>query len=101
MRLTILEWVCFLSLAITVVAAVCSVIGCTSAAQSQWGALGSNQRVTLYSGGQAVRVWTSNGKVMSETDSDGYYFMDGATGKLVRVTGDVVVETPPPPAEKE
>lgn len=101
MRFTILEWVCFLSVAITTAVAVCTVIGCTSAQQSQWGALGSNQRVTLYSGGQVVRVWTSNGKVMSETDSDGYYFTDGATGKLVRVTGDVVVETPHPPAEKE
>lgn len=45
----------------------------------------------MYSGGQKVREWTSTGKVLSESQSDGYYFEDSETGKLIEVAGDVVI----------
>ncbi len=66
--------------------------GCTDAARSQYAALGSKFTVTLYSDGVAVRTWVSTGKVMTEAESDGWYFTDEKTGKLVRVSGCVVVE---------
>lgn len=66
--------------------------GCTDAERGRLTAFGSEFRVTLYSGGQAVRTWDSSGKVLTEKDSDGYYFVDKKTGNLIRVSGDVVVE---------
>ena len=35
--------------------------------------------------------WISSGKVATEEGSDGYYFMDSATGKLVRISGNVII----------
>jgi len=66
-------------------------VGCTPATRAQFSSYGKTHSVELYSGGELVRSWTSVGKVETETDSDGYYFMDEATGVLVRVTGDLVV----------
>lgn len=76
-------WISFIVLA-------CS--GCMSAARSQLAALGSNFKVTLYSGGEKVREWKSSGKVLCESESDGWYFTDASNGKLVRVSGCVTVE---------
>ena len=59
---------------------------------SQVNSLGSTFKVTLYSDGTAVRTWVSTGKVMTESESDGWYFTDSKTKKLVRVSGCVVVE---------
>lgn len=66
-------------------------MGCTDATISQFGALGSKHKIELYSGGQLVREWTSTGKVLTEEHSDGYYFTDTATNRLVRVSGDLVI----------
>lgn len=72
--------------------AVVVISGCTDASRSQISSLGSKFKVTLYSGGEPVRSWTSTGKVLTEQESDGWYFTDADTGKLVRLSGDVVVE---------
>lgn len=53
---------------------------------------GKPHRVILYSGGKAVREWTTNAKVRSEDRSDGWFFRDAKSGQLVRVSGNVVVE---------
>lgn len=66
--------------------------GCSEAEVGKYAALGSEHHITLYSGGIVVRTWVSTGKVETERNSDGYYFIDKATRKLVRVTGDLVVE---------
>jgi hypothetical protein len=66
--------------------------GCTDAEMAERVSLGSRCRVTLYSGGKPVREWVSTGKVQTEEKSDGWYFMDAGTSKLVRVSGDVTVE---------
>ena len=66
--------------------------GCTDAQVSKLTAHGSSHKITLYSGGQAVRTWRSTGAVMNEGQSDGFYFKDKETGKLIRVSGDVVIE---------
>ena len=48
-------------------------------------------RVTMYSGGQVVKVWEiKSGYVSAERDSDGWFF--NYNGKLIRVSGDVVIE---------
>ena len=66
--------------------------GCTSAGRAQLFSVGSHHKITLYSGGIAVRVWHSSGMVSNEERSDGYYFMDDESHKLVRVSGQVVIE---------
>ena len=65
--------------------------GCTDAFKSEIQSYGSKHRIELWSGGQKVHEWTSTGKVVSEDRSDGYYFRDQETNKLVRVTGDLVI----------
>jgi len=66
-------------------------IGCSDATKSQWSSLGQEHKIELWSGGKKVQEWTSTGKVMSESNSDGYFFCDKTTKKLVRVTGDLVI----------
>lgn len=66
--------------------------GCTDAYTSSVTAVGQQFHVTVYSGGHAVRAYRSTGKVLTEEDSDWWYFRDKATGGLVRVTGTVTVE---------
>lgn len=65
--------------------------GCTDAGRAKMGGYGSTFKVDLYSGGKLVQTWTSTGKVLSEESTDGYYFNDKVTGKLVEVTGTLVI----------
>jgi len=67
-------------------------ISCTDATRASLGSYGQAHTVTMYNGGKMVRQWTSTGKVTSIDGSDGWQFMDKATGKLVRVGGDVIIE---------
>ena len=48
-------------------------------------------KISLYSGGKMVRSWKlHDALIQTEKSSDGYYF--SYKGKLVRVSGDIVVE---------
>lgn len=67
--------------------------GCTDATIKNFQSLGNDHRVEMYSGGQKVREWMSTGYVESSTDSDGYYFTDAESKKLIKVSGDVVITT--------
>lgn len=66
--------------------------GCTNAERAKLGAYGNNT-VIMYSGGKEIRRWESIGYVMNEGQSDGFYFRDKETNKLIRVSGDVVIES--------
>jgi hypothetical protein len=52
-------------------------------------------KLTLYSGGMAIRTWNTKGQVEKHGHSEGYYFVDIATGKMVRVSGTVAIEQLP------
>lgn len=67
------------------------VSGCTDAQHALIIANGSEFQIELYSGGICVKTWTSTGKVLSEDKSDGYFFMDKETKKLVRTSGTLVI----------
>ncbi len=68
-------------------------VGCTDASRSKLLAYGSQFQVTLYAAdGSVIKQWTSSGKVKSEETSDGYYFMDQASGRLIEVTGTLIIE---------
>lgn len=64
---------------------------CTDAGRDKLTGYGKQYTVEVLSGGHVVRTYTSSGKVQSEGQSDGYYFNDAATGKLVEVSGQVII----------
>lgn len=66
--------------------------GCTRADLKQIEAVGSPGKVTCYSGGHVIYAGQSTGKISTEQHSDGWYFEDANTGKLIRVSGDCVIE---------
>ena len=68
-----------------------TICSCTDASRARLTGYGDEYKVEMYSGGQMVREWTASGKVSSEQSSDGYFFNDKATGKLIEVAGDVVI----------
>ena len=74
------------------IAVLCGAVGCTDTDVSKIFAIGKSGTVKLYSGGIIVEQWQSTGYVHTEEKSDGYLFKDSKTGKLIRVSGDVVIE---------
>jgi hypothetical protein len=66
--------------------------GCKDASLAQFRSLGTKHRVTLYSGGKVMGTWISTGNVSNEGQSDGYYFEDNDTHKLIEVSGTVLIE---------
>lgn len=66
-------------------------IGCTDAEQAKMSGYGSTYTVKVL-GPDTVIVYQSSGKVISEEKSDGYYFNDVKTGKLIEVSGTVIIE---------
>lgn len=63
---------------------------CTSGEQAAMGAWGRPHHIRQFSGGVLIGEWDSVGKI-NETQSDGYYFQDLKTGKLVSVSGTVQI----------
>ena len=65
---------------------------CTDATRAKLGGYGSKFLVEMINcDGTTGRSWISTGKVHSEENSDGYYFMDQNTNKVVEVTGNLVI----------
>lgn len=62
--------------------------GCTDAQRGKIAALGSSASVKCYSGGVLIYDGRSTGKVSSESNSDGYNFVDRETGYTKEVSGD-------------
>jgi hypothetical protein len=67
--------------------------GCSDATVKNWQTFGDSATVTLYAcDGSTIKIWESTGKVATETQSDGWRFVDKKTGKLIRVSGTIVIE---------
>jgi hypothetical protein len=71
--------------------AISFLAGCTDAERASWVALGDPGTITCYSGGQVIYEGKSTGKILTESQSDGWLLQDAATGRLVRVSGDCVI----------
>jgi hypothetical protein len=67
------------------------VSGCTDARWSKLTQFGGAQEITCYSGGQQIYHGFSTGKVLSEEGSDGYYFEEQGTGKVVEISADCII----------
>lgn len=81
-------------IAALIVSMVC-LTSCTDAEWERQTALGNKHKVTMYSGGKAVGVWTSTGCPRSVGNEDGWTFVDADTKHLITVTGDCVIEKLP------
>ena len=77
--------------ALMVVAAIFT-SACTDAYVSKVTSLGSEHSIKCYSGERLIYEGTSTGKVASESQSDGYFFTEKGTGKLMQVSGNCVIE---------
>lgn len=65
---------------------------CTDAQISKASGYGDKFKVELINcDGTIARTWISTGKVFSEKNSDGYYFKDSASGKLIETTGNIII----------
>lgn len=76
------------------IATICIIIvGCKDATQAQFKALGSRHKITMYGcDGRIIGQWESTGNVSNEAQTDGWYFEDVKTHKLVELTGALVIE---------
>ena len=78
-----------------VVLFIAIVMGSTSCTDEKWakvGGLGDEFTIEMINcDGSVARTLISTGKVSSEANSDGYYFMEKGTNKLIEVTGRVVI----------
>jgi hypothetical protein len=66
--------------------------GCTDAKVSKWTSIGSPGHIKCYSGTLLIYDGVSTGKISTEKGSDGWFFKDSKTGKLVRVSSACVIE---------
>jgi hypothetical protein len=77
---------------IVILVSVVVLASCTDATRSKIGGYGDSFKVELINcDGSVARTWISSGKVLSESTSDGYYFNDAGTGKLIEVTGTIII----------
>lgn len=72
-------------------AIIVMLIGCTDAQRGKLTALGSSASVKCYSGGKLIYEGESTGKVSSEENSDGYYFVDKDTEETLEVSGNCII----------
>ena len=74
------------------VATTFSLSRCSNADMAQLFANGSDAHITCYSGGQIIYNGYSQGKVETEKASDGWYFKDKETHKLMRISGTCIIQ---------
>ena len=66
---------------------------CRDATSAQIRSLGSKHIITMYgTNGIIIKQWESTGNVRNQQGSDGYYFEDSQTYKLVEVSGNITIE---------
>ena len=69
-----------------------SFFGCTDAQKKQISSLGSTGEIVCYSGGKEIYRGRSTGKISTEGHSDGWFFEEEGSHKLVRISADCVIK---------
>jgi hypothetical protein len=64
---------------------------CSDATKAQIGAIGNPAEITCFSGGDTIYHGFSTGKIATEAQSDGWYFNERGSNRLIRVSGDCLV----------
>lgn len=73
-----------------IIAAAVLFSGCTDAYFGKLKSLGSSASVKCYSGGKLVVDTISTGKIRSEANSNGYYFVEKDTDEMIEVDADCI-----------
>lgn len=73
-----------------IIAAAVLFSGCTDAYFGKLTSLGSAASVKCYSGGKLVVDTMSTGKIRSEANSNGYYFVEKDTDEMIEVDADCI-----------
>lgn len=73
------------------VLAILAMLSCTDAECAQATSYGSGGKVVCYSGGAVVYDGKATGKVLTEEQSDGWYFREEGSGDLIRTNADCVI----------
>jgi hypothetical protein len=81
----------YVVLLFTVLTIMASMVSCTDAEQSKLGGYGDTFTIKVL-GPDTIITYHSTGKVISEKESDGYYFTNRENGKLVEVSGNIIIE---------
>ena len=69
---------------------------CSDAKKAKLQGRGSEFNIEMLNcDGTVARSWISTGKVQSGVSTEGYYFIDKATGLLVEVTGSIIISQIP------
>jgi hypothetical protein len=76
---------------VSALVALTTITGCTDATTAKWSALGGTGNIRCYSGDMLIYEGSSTGKISNSSQSDGYYFVDRKTAKLVEVSGNCVI----------
>ena len=66
-------------------------VGCTDARMGKLKSFGRSRSIKCYSGSKVIYQGYSTGKINSEQNSDGYYFVERGTGKLLEVSGNCIL----------
>ena len=80
----------FISISFVFAISFCG-LSCTDAERAKYGSLGSEHSVKCYSGSKLIYEGISSGKVLSEETSDGYYFYEKKSQRLMEVSGNCVI----------
>jgi uncharacterized lipoprotein YehR (DUF1307 family) len=81
----------YVVLLFTLLTIMASMVSCTDAEQSKLGGYGDTFTIKVL-GPDTIITYHSTGKVISEKQSDGYYFTNRENGKLVEVSGNIIIE---------
>jgi hypothetical protein len=65
---------------------------CSDANMASIHALGQERKITCYSGGKVIYTGQTSGKLENESNSNGFYFKDKNTGKLIEIEADCIIE---------
>ena len=77
---------------ILIVITVICISSCTDSKRAKILGYGNEFTIEMVNcDGSVSKTWISTGKVSSEKDSDGYYFMEKGTNKLIEVTGRLII----------
>lgn len=77
---------------IAFVSIILLVASCTDSRRSKVFGYGDKFKVELVNcDGTVTNSWISTGKVLSENNTDGYYFTDSKTGALIEVAGTLII----------
>jgi hypothetical protein len=80
-----------LNMKILLTALFLTLLGCSDAKVAQFESLGQPAMITCYSGGEVIYQGFSTGKVSTEQNSDGWFWVEKETGDLIRASGQCIV----------